>query len=70
MPLRVGASIPLVDANTCSQQLSIRWSAFVCPIAGSIAWRRLSQRRCSVVKLLNLPRRMICTPGLCSSTPR
>lgn len=40
----------------CNQQRSIRWFDFKCPMTGSTAWRRLSQRsRCSVIDW-HLPR--------------
>ena len=39
-------------------------------MTGSSTWRRFSHRRCWAVSDLNLPRWMICTPGLLASTPR
>jgi hypothetical protein len=50
--------------------LSIRWSAFRCPMIGSIAWRRLISLRSSSVSLLSLPRCLISMSGLSLSTPR
>ena len=47
----------------------MRWSLLVWPMAGSMAWRRLSQRRCNAVSVLYLPLWMISTPGLSASTP-
>ena len=48
----------------------MRLSDLACPIIGSIAWRRLSQRFCKAVSDLYRPRWMISTPGWSASTAR